>query len=56
MSKEKAFAQARLLSKEQKCEVVVYLGHFGYGYALLNEYTGNVLNIQCTFSDGYVLE
>ncbi len=56
MSKEKAFAQARLLSKEQKAEVVVYLGHFGYGYALLSEYDGNSLDIECTFSDGFILE
>ncbi len=56
MSREKAFAQARLLSKEQKSEVVVYLGHFGYGYTLSDEYNGNILNIQCTFSDGFILE
>ena len=56
MSKEKAFAQARLLSKEEKSEVVVYLGRFGYGYSLLDKYDGNPLDIQCTFSDGFVLE
>ena len=57
MSKEKVYANARLLSKDEKSEVVVYQNSDeSYGYSLLDEYEGNPLHILVTFSDGYILE
>ena len=57
MSKEKVYAQARLLSKNEKSEVVVFIDDEGnYAYRLLDLYEGNALNIITTLSDGFILE
>lgn len=57
MSKEKVYAQARLLSKDEKSEVIVYQNDDGsFGYSLSDEYEGNPLNIITVFSDGFILE
>lgn len=57
MSKEKVYAQARLLSKNEKSEVVVYQNDdSSYGYSLSDEYEGSSLHILTVFSDGFILE
>ena len=57
MSKEKVYTEARLLSKKEKCEVIVFINDDGnYAYSLLDLFTGSALSIVTTISDGYNLE
>jgi len=57
MSREKAFYNAQLLSKQHETDAVVY--HDGlseYDAVLLEQYDGSVEEIVATFNEGFRVE